>query len=389
MKTISVKPKANPVSTAMLVKSLNSKMANRAETPSDLKTSALKVTVGQPISNSAQAIQQNSQALLTKDTDMNSDTAIDSSMTTTNSGNTPRSTNPLLATISPLPAGLTIVCVRDPSLAPLVRNAFTCLALENSHKIGIPLPIVDKVISVDTGSPRELDRAKGFQTASIPEGSSSRHESKAISTSDRLDWCSDAGAVVFASIVPPDKCCVILQQQVDGPFTPAMAYGFFRFRLAAQQAGVFVILILVCPDESQSARLGKHSDELIEVARCEPDPGMNTAFSVDCHGLHSLNCFGVGKTMCCVSLSDGAIRYHYSPFIAADLKTRAMWILRGQGKTLDEIGTLCDLNKSNVSRQLQGLPAPRPTSMGDDWLTGYLDSLPAAKSIARPQSVID
>src|ERR1035437_10920927 len=51
--------------------------------------------------------------------------------------------NSLVAPIAPIPTGLTIVRVPGPLLLPLVRNAFTCLALENSTALDLPFPIVN------------------------------------------------------------------------------------------------------------------------------------------------------------------------------------------------------------------------------------------------------
>lgn len=382
MKTDTQKPAATAIRVGTYAEKASNTLNSKSEAQSEPETTSTRITIDRPDNIAAQNLCNKSNEQSTRNEKTRTLATKPHPSADIHAIN-----NPKFWSISALPAGLTIVCVRDPSLTPLVRNAFTSLALENSSKIGIPLPKVAKVISIYTGNARELDKAMAFQKASIQGDISGRHEIKQIITSDGFDWSSDAGAVVFKEIVPTVECSVILQQQVDTAITSDMAYGFSRFRQTAQQAGACAILILLCQDESNLSILNKHSDELIEIEQCEPDPGMNAAFSIDCHSIRSLNCFGIGKVMCCVNMSDVAIRYHYSPFIAAELKIRAMWILRNQGKTLEEIGNLCALNKSNVSRQLQGLQVPRELAINDGWLSSYLDILTESKQVSAPSQV--
>jgi len=100
----------------------------------------------------------------------------------------------------------------------------------------------------------------------------------------------------------------------------------------------------------------------------------DTAFSIDCVGIRDLNSLGVGKTMCNVKLTDRVFHRRYERFVAADLDTRIMCALRGQKKSLDEIGNIFKINKSTVLRRLQGLPIPRPEEVDQAWLDRNLEA---------------
>src|ERR1035437_4258768 len=98
--------------------------------------------------------------------------------------------------------------------------------------------------------------------------------------------------------------------------------------------------------------LNQYCDEYIEVAPCEPDLEFDIAFSIDCVGLRDLNHFGIGKKMCSVRFSEGTFIRRYDSYISSSLKTRVLWTLRGQGRTLEEIGGILKVNKSTVLRRL-------------------------------------
>ena len=65
---------------------------------------------------------------------------------------------------------------------------------------------------------------------------------------------------------------------------------------------------IACSQEPKKSLLGEVCDEFIEIDPCEPEVGAVMAFSVDCAGIHDLNCLGIGKTMCSIQFSDGVLR---------------------------------------------------------------------------------
>lgn len=295
--------------------------------------------------------------------------------------------NPAVDAMTPIPQGLTIVSIRAASLLPQVRNAITRLALARSGKLGLPMPPVKAVLSIYSGNVRRLEQAKALAAANMPiktKARKVRHDFSSCGTRDGFNWCSDEGLCVLQPIIENAEGWVTLEQQISGPVTAPLADGLFRIRSAAQQAGVWVMLFLVCPDGYEKSRLHEFCDEFIEVAPCEPDPGYELAFSIDCVGLRYLNTLGLGKTMCNVKLSKGVFNRTYDQFISSDKKTRVMWILRGHGKTLEEIGGIVNKNKSSVFHRLEGLPVPRYVDMGSDWLKKYLEPSQVFSGTASP-----
>ncbi len=294
--------------------------------------------------------------------------------------------NHLVPLISPIPLGLTIVSIREASLTPHVRNTFEQLALTGSTKLGIPMSKVKEVLSLYSGNVRQLEQAMALKNANVPPKKPVKHNFRACGSREGFDWFSDEGFCVLEPIIKEADGWLTLEQCSVGPVTVSIADGLFRIRNAAQQAGVWVMVFLVCQEGYEKSRLHEFCDEYIEVSPCEPDIGGETAFSIDCVGLRNLNPLGIGITMCSVKLSEGQFRRRYTPYISSNLETRVMWILRGQGKTLEEIGSLLQKNRSSVLRRLQGLPTPKPVNMADRWLERYLDSSVRVKRKAVSKS---
>jgi hypothetical protein len=277
-------------------------------------------------------------------------------------------TNPLLASISPISAGLTIVGITEPTLTPHVRNSFTKLALNGGCDLGLPFPSGLPVTSVFAGSPRRIEQAKVLAAASATGAMTSGPDYRLIDVRDGFDWSSDAGLLSLIPIIESVGGWVTIEQRVNSAVTSAMAEGLLRVRQTAQGRGIRVMLFLICPMGLAASGAHELSNEAIEIVPCEPDPMFDSAFSIDCVGLQNLHGLGIGKVMCSVHLSEGAIRYVYQPFVSADLESRFIWALRAQGKSLAEIGTLLKRNKTTVLRRLRGLPATRDAKAARAWL---------------------
>ena len=288
--------------------------------------------------------------------------------------------NPVAARISPFQPGLQLVSVSSPPILPLVRTAFTCLATENGRELGIPMPIVEEVVSVFSGSPRQLEQAQLFAVANPPATSSIVSVTKRCAAPEKLDWTNYGGQYALLPIIEDAKGWVIIEQTTVGAITPAFLQGLIQIDHAAKQAGTWVMLLIAGSDRADVSQLTHVCGDLIEVAQCEPDVDCDTAFSIDCVGIRDLNSLGVGKTMCNVQLIDSVFHRRYTRFVSADLETRIMCELRGQQKSLDEIGSIFKINKSTVFRRLQGLPIPRPEEVDQDWLDRNLEALPSKSS---------
>lgn len=309
------------------------------------------------------------------------------------SGATPKATKPstaqnhLLDMISPIPAGLTIVALQEVSLLAYVRNAIEQEAREESNKLGVHMPIVYGMLSMYAGNYHQLDQARVIAAANISTANEVPHEFETYGSRDGFDWCSDEGLCTLEPIIRDSEgWWVTLEQAIAIPVTSTIASGLFRIRNAAQQADVSVMLFLVCPKGYESSRIHELCDEYIEVTECDPGPETDIAFSIDCVGLRHLNKLGIGKTMCSVTVHNGTFQRRFEPYISNNLATRVLWMLRGQGKTLEEIGSILGTNKSTVSRHLQGLPPPRKLKMENDWLARHLELLSLGNSTAETTS---
>ena len=281
--------------------------------------------------------------------------------------------NPLGERISPFSTGLTIVRVRDESQIAHVRSVFTQLVLSGSKDLGVPMPEVQAARSLYAGNARRLEQAKILDMASDPLESRVRHDYEAVGSRDCVDWCSNEGLCILLPKISTDQGWLTVEQRIVGTPTPATLEGLFRIRSAAQHAGRWVMMFIVGQGDQEMSHLDQLSDEYVDVGSCEPDLGVDVAFSTDCFGIRYLNCLGIGRTMCSITLSEKGFQRRFEPFISHSLEDRVMWILRGQGKTFEEIGALLKKNKSSVLRRLQGLPKPRRVDLPADWLSSHLD----------------
>lgn len=298
-----------------------------------------------------------------------------------------------LFALSPVATGLTVFNVRDSSLLPLAKQVVTKWVLEKTNALGIPGPEVKSVISVFSGNPRQQEQARVIAAANTSVSNGVSHEFKICAARGKLVWTSDEGLCIALPMIVQANECLIFEQMISGPITPAVAQGLMQIASAAQRAGAFVILLLVCLGDCDSLQLMPICDEVIEVAPCEPDVGDDAAFSFDCVGVRELNSIGIGKTMCSVQFADGAFHYRYEPFISSNLETRVMWTMRGQGMKLDDIGAQFKMHKTSVMRRLESLPKPRHLDLPKDWLSNNLEmfSVPSrgAKSNADGERVGD
>jgi hypothetical protein len=234
--------------------------------------------------------------------------------------------------------------------------------------------------SVYVGNPRRIEQARILADAGATGLTLAKHAYESVGVRGGFSWCGDAGLHILRPLIERAEGWLSVEQYLEGPVAPDQAEAMIRLRQAAKQAGVRVMLFLTCTDGLAKSRVGDICDEAIEVEACEPDPGVDIAFSIDCLGLDGLHSLGLGRTMCSVRVSDSTIRHVFESFVAPDLESRVMWLLRGQGKSLAEIGAMLKRNKTTVLRRLTGLPAPRRVKLADGWLEACLECLPVAES---------
>ncbi len=282
--------------------------------------------------------------------------------------------NAITTALKPIPPGLTLVCVRDPTQLAQVRNTMTHEALKKSTVFDVPMPDVTGVLSLHAGPARRVEHAQALAEANGSRKNGIKHKQQLIEAPNSLDWTSDEGLAVVCRIIKNAKGWVMVEQPVRAAISPYQEFGLSKIDAVAKEHGVWVMLFTVQPI-SKMAELSKHCADYFDVTPCEPDPGFNMAFAVECADANFSGELNIGKVMCCVGNGDGKFIRRYRPFIAPDRRTRLMAMLRkDKKKTLDDIGQIVGLSKSQVSRILSKVPPIKGSKLTKDELRSWLQS---------------
>lgn len=288
-------------------------------------------------------------------------------------------------------AGLVIVGIADPSQFSVVRNTFTDLAERCSNRLDLAMPNTPKILSLFAGHPSRMESAELLASYNPSRIKVEDHTYKSIGNYDSFDWGGYEGYCLLLPFIQRHQGMLMLEQEFFVSINATNAEVFTRIRLAAQQAGVTVILFIACPVPCHKSKLNHYCDEYIQVNSCEPDFGFDSAFSIDFASLRHLNCVGIGKTMCNVKFENSVFRRRYSPFISSRLEDRVILTLRAAGKTLDEIAKIVKKHKSTVLRRLQATLPVRQIKGGAELIAHYLDAPPTignASDVARDGEVV-
>jgi len=287
----------------------------------------------------------------------------------------PTATSPDLSCIGGIEPGLTIIALSSPRHAIHLKNIFAQAVLDQKPLSGVKMPVVAKMCSLHAGSPRQLKQAAAFNKLYERGESKVKHQIEEFTTRGNFDYLSEAGQLVLIPKIKDIGGGVLtMTQNISGPLTPSMSVALMNICSAANQARTYVLIFIVCDEGFNKLSLQSLCNEYIEVDQCEPDVDADIAFSIDFVGLRDMFLIGVGKTMCQIKSEKGGFQRKHRPFIAADLETRAMWVMRQNKMTLDAIGKRVGLDKSNVLRRLKGLPNLPNYKVNEGWLKRYFDS---------------
>lgn len=290
--------------------------------------------------------------------------------------------NPMLNFISPLPPGLIIIAITEPTLMTHVRCAVTRLAAVGSKKLGFPFIKLESMSALYSGNNRQQEQAKIFDQCAVASTKTIPHEYINFDSRSGFNWWGPEGRHTLLHIIEEKGGYVTAEQEIDGAVTTQMSGGLLKIQTAAKQASSVIMLFISCQKDFDISQFTECCDELIAASPCEPNREHEVAFSLDCVNLRDMNAFGIGKTMCEVSLKEGVFHRDYSPFISSSLESRLMWILRGQGKKFEEIGKTLKRNKTTVMRRLEKLPKPARMDMSQGLLESYLESFAFANRTA-------
>ena len=280
-----------------------------------------------------------------------------------------------IETITPSSPGLTIVGIKDPSLKLPARYVIEENMKKGSNKSIFPIPKICSLTSIYSGNPRREAILKEISATNENPGIKIIHETKIIGKRDNYNFCSEEGLSVLLPMIKDNNSGVTFEQKIEGAITPELVDGLSSIKHAAKDAGTSVVMFAVTPEGYEKNSLHHYCDEYIEVAKCEPNPKANLAFSIDCVSLRDMNAFGIGRTMCNVKIENKKMAHRYSPFIANDLETRVMWVFHKKGFSLNEIGKILGYNKSTVLRRIKNLPDFELSEMNTKWLQSALQQL--------------
>lgn len=271
--------------------------------------------------------------------------------------------------LTSFPKGLTAI-VGPRHLQMMVMTAVVKEAATAGRNFGLKFERSKVVNLLVPGTQREVQRAKALHAGNALGADAAKVRFVPIGLRKDYDYFSQEGisslrAMLRAPGKEPDVW--IFGQSLDGDLDLLKVDGIARLRTTATTTKSRVLAIMACEQPSQESRITDLFDESILVEACEADVDGGIAFSFDCAGLRELNHFGLGKVMCTLKFGDGN-RYErtFTPFVAKTLLDRAIRTLHCNDMSMAEIGEIVGLDKSNVSRRLDGWQ-PRNILMVDGW----------------------
>jgi hypothetical protein len=283
--------------------------------------------------------------------------------------------NTIAPKVSPTKPGLTLVVVNQPYALPHARSAFENAALCHQSKFGPPMLPKETLTALHSGSARSVEAAAGNLIAENTEKYKAKKEHMNLGCRNNFNFCSDEGLCVLLPLIEKHKGqWITAQQTLECPLTPQVVHSLARIHETAVKADATVMMFLSINQSYEDIDL-YHYYDFFEVTLCDPDPGFQRAFSVQCVNLKDLHVQGVGHVMFGVKWKDGKINRQFSPMISTAFTERLMWTMRCQGSTLEAIGKTVRLHKSNVKRTLDALPPLVKSPMKEGWLPEYLELL--------------
>jgi hypothetical protein len=161
---------------------------------------------------------------------------------------------------------------------------------------------------------------------------------------------------------------ITLEQRIDYPINSTISHFIHSVNNDAKQKNAWVMAFTNCPETYEKSELHNMCDDYFEVSLCEPDPNVDMAFCINCVGIRDMGILSNGKSMCSIAKADGKLKFDFQPFISDSLKTRVMWLLRGQKMSFADIGRKLRVSASTVLRQLAGSSKPYNTNPDKAWL---------------------
>lgn len=274
----------------------------------------------------------------------------------------------------PLRKGSTLIAVDSAELLHPVKAAITQAILTGSQNLPVPTPQFGVVIDMIVGSLRTLDfyKAHPFDPETIKGAAS--YEPVYVPSNVPIDWTNAAGlALIKQRLEDQSNAVVVMMQHSDTQSNGLPVEGFVAMQRMARLAKSFIVLVAIL-DPLGAATFGRLADEYFTAKKCEPDPDFDSAFVLDCEALSQVPALGQGKVIGNYKLTARGYETDFTPFVSEQVDVRLMAILKALGFTLKDIGGLIHKDKSNVSRDLKGVPLLKKMAFTKEDLTRWLEA---------------
>jgi len=267
-------------------------------------------------------------------------------------------------------SGLVVHALENPDHQPfamnvVLKNTFGLMEINTLPK-RVPCA---KVLNLFNGSSKGLEIEKLLTDPDVMPRLGG-YEVVHCSPHAGFDWTADGcGYALNSHLDEVRGGTAFISQNHTGTDAAEMAVGLRLLDKIAREKDVLVALFLqVSGDRLKKARFSEHCSEYVIVQSCEPDVGQDYAFAFDCGNYRQLRRLGLPKMMCSVKLDQNQIAYSLDPFVSTQLEDRIIWMLRVQGKTLEEIGLMLKKNKTTILRRLQSVFGPDMRDVDRAWL---------------------
>lgn len=275
-----------------------------------------------------------------------------------------------LAVHSELSSGLTLMVGSfDDAQALLSQAAMVNALVHASSCLPVPTPERDSIFFLDSGPARKLEQLSATRVKlGLTASEFKKCEALKRVTSSVLDWTSPAAVFILLNLKALKSGGYVFLMQPSG--TEPDFRGLQQLNRMAEEHDTRVIMF--CPGVADDEKYSSVANEIFVITSRDPNPGYEQAFEVLCPQLASPLNPASGKVLCSVRMGDDGLESEITPYVADDLKTRLMAILKADEWGLESIGKTVKINKSNVSRKLRFVSATVPkgwnTAMLNQWL---------------------
>ena len=278
----------------------------------------------------------------------------------------------LTAEVSAISPGVTLVVGPFGALRLYVEHVLLLALATASAELPVPMPSCDLITSIHSGTRRQLEMIKcSHAWTGIAAYANNAFTFEYLQASTALNLTSLEMVSWFARKRKSalEKACFVLVLQ-DGVLPHDE--GLLQLRRLGEANHTYFIVI--CPGMTLHAKYQAIANELLVVSPGEPDPGYEEAFTIACPELFSAFQPSLGKVVCNTRLSDAGLETEITPYVSDDLKTRLMAILKLNEWSMQRIGDLFEMDKSNVSRKLRNVVTTIPDGWDDDMFVQWLNA---------------